>query len=477
MTTRRSIRGGGKKRGDPPAFEWIDSHFEKQLSDLSAILRIDNVVTRRDRCEEMARYLKDEIERLGGRAVLLDYGDLPFVYGSLDVGAPETLVIYRNYDIVPPEGADWSAPPYSGRTRSLDGIGKCIVSRGACDPKGPLWGVLRAVEALVRSSGRPPVNLIFLLEGDEQLGSPTLAKVIRDRRPTLEKAGGVLYPRFCQGRSGRPVLPLGVKGTLLIELICSGGAWGGPTRRSIHSGNAAWVASPAWRMVRALATLLDENERILVEGFYDDVVEVIEGDVDDPPAALGGIEDQFEFLKSRHVLRFKHDLPAPVIGRRYLGSPTFNLGNVLIHRTRPWSQFMLPTEVRAQVDLRLVPNQNPETILTAIRHHLNDHGFPDIELIRHLAYSPWSIDEDHPLVKTAGRTYASFGLQPEFHPSSGASLSFSLFEEIGLPLVVAGLGRGGRSFHTNEYVSIAGLRDFTKSIVRFLQEFASMEAA
>ncbi len=480
MTTSRTSKGRAGERANDQAFSWIDGHFEDHLADLRSILRIDNVVTRRDRCDEMARRLKDEIERLGGRAVLLDYGDLPFVYGSLDAGARRTLVIYRNYDIVPPEGADWSAPPFSGRVRNVDGLGECIVSRGACDPKGPLWGFLRAVESLVRTEERPPVNLIFLLEGDEQLGSPTLPKVMSDRRSTLEAADGVLYPKLCQGRGGRPVLPLGVKGTLLLELICSGGAWGGPTRRSIYSGNAAWVASPAWRMVRALSTLLDENERVLVEGFYDDIVEVIEEDPGPEEGAgneLGGIEDQFEFLKSQHVVRFKHDLPPRATCRRYLASPTFNLGNLLIHSTRPWSQFLLPTEVRAQVDLRLVPNQDPEAIVSAIGHHLKDHGFPDIEVVRRLSYRPWSIDRAHPLVGIARRVYDSFGVEPEIHPSSGASHSFSLFEEIGLPLVVAGLGRGGRSYHTNEFISIAGLRDFEKSMVRFLREFADMEAA
>ncbi|MFQ5877621.1 MAG: M20/M25/M40 family metallo-hydrolase [Acidobacteriota bacterium] len=472
-----STRSTGSGRGLAPdaALDWLGGNFERHLAGLREYLRVDNVVTRRDRCEEMARRLKVEIERLGGGASILDYGDLPFVYGAIDAGAERTLVVYRNYDIVPPEGADWSAPPFSGRVRQVEGVGDCIVSRGVCDPKGPVVGLLRAVEATVRADGRPPVNLIFLLEGDEQIGSPTLPKVIRDRRHHLREAQGVLYPKFCQGRSGRPILPLGVKGTLLLELICSGGAWGGPTRTSIHSGNAAWVASPAWRMVRALATLLDENENVLVDGFYDRVVQVI-GDDDGSPGGPGrpvsGIEDQYEYLKSRHVVRFKYDLPPAVLCRRYLEGATFNLGNILIHRTRPWSQFLLPTEVRAQIDVRLVPDQDPEAVVSALRHHLKDHGYPDIEVITHLCYRPWSIDEDHPLVETARRVYGSLGREPEVHPSSGSSHCFSLFQEIGLPLVVAGLGAGGRSFHTSEYASLAGILEFERSMVRFLREFA-----
>ncbi|HXH27452.1 MAG TPA: M20/M25/M40 family metallo-hydrolase, partial [Candidatus Polarisedimenticolia bacterium] len=347
---------------------------------------------------------------------------------------------------------------------------------GACDPKGPLVGSLRAVDAMIRSGGGLPANLIFLLEGDEQLGSPTLAKVIRDRRSELRAAHGVVYPKFCQARSGDPVLPLGAKGMLLLELIASGGAWGGPTRTSLHSGNAAWVASPAWRMTRALATLLDEEERVLVEGFYDDVVETIDADRGgEPEGRVGGIEDQFEFLRTHHVLRFKHDLPPESLCRRYLRSPTFNLGNVLIHRSRAWSHFLIPTEVRAHIDVRLVPDQDPEAIVTALRHHLKDHGFPDIEVITRLAYRPWSIDRDHPLVATLRRVYEGLGRTPEIHPSSGTSHSFALFDEVGLPMVVAGLGRGGRSFHTSEFASIDGLREFEISMVRFIHEFARGE--
>src|SRR5712692_945290 len=262
------------------ALAFIDASFEGHLADLQSYLKIDNLITHRDRCDEVARRLKDEIERLGGHASILDYGDLPFVYGAIEAGAPRTLVIYRNYDVVPPEGADWSAPPFSGRVRRIEGLGECLVSRGACDPKGPLVGALHAIEAVIRTAGRLPVNLVFLVEGDEQLGSPTLGKVLGDRRRDVAAAQGVLYPKFCQGRSGEPVLPLGVRGMLLLEFISSGGAWGGPTRTSIHSGNAAWVASPAWRMVRALATLTDEDEKVLVAGFYDDVVQTIDAEGD-----------------------------------------------------------------------------------------------------------------------------------------------------------------------------------------------------
>lgn len=471
----KTTRTGGPAALPGAAGEWIDRNFEGHLADLQSYLKIDNLITHRDRCDELARRLKGEIESLGGQASILDYGDLPFVFGAIDSGARRTLVVYRNYDIVPPEGADWSAPPFSGRLRQIDGLGDCIVSRGVCDPKGPLVGTFRAAEALLRADGRIPVNLLFLIEGDEQMGSPTLPKVIRDHRRDLREAHGVLYPRLCQGRAGDPVLPLGVKGILLLDLICSGGSWGGPTRRSIHSGNGAWVASPAWRMVRALGTLLDEDERVLVEGFDENVVSVIdaEGAGD---GGLGGIEDQYEYLKSRHVLRFKKDLPLAALCRKYLGSPTFNIGNLLIHRSRPWSQFLLPCEVRAQIDIRLVPDQDPESVVAAVRQHLKDHGFPDIEVVTRLAYRPWSIDRDDPLVETARRVYRAFGREPEVHVSSGTSQPFSLFHEIGLPLVVAGMGSGGRSFHTSEYASITGLRDFEKSIAGFFREFAAQEA-
>jgi len=461
-----------KAAADPAkTLVFIDKNFEDHLMSLREYLKIDNLITARHRCDEVARRLKGEIETLGGRASILDYGDLPFVYGAIDAGAKRTLVIYRNYDIVPPEGADWSAAPFSGKVRRMEGLGDCIVSRGVYDPKGPLIGTLRAIESILKTEGSLPVNLIFLLEGDEQLGSPSLARLVRERRAELKEAHGVLYPKFCQGRSGDPVLPLGVKGVLLLDLICSGGAWGGPTRTSIHSGNAAWVASPAWRMVKALSTLVDDNERVLVDGFHDGVVRVIGADLRKGSA----LEDQYEYLRRNHVLRFKMDLSPADLGRKYLESPTFNIGNLLIHSTRPWSRLQLPCEVRAQVDIRLVPDQDPDAVVEAIRRHLKKGGYGDVEVITRLAYRPWSIDEDHPLVAAARRVYASFGKEPEIQASAGTSHSFSLFDEVGLPLVVAGLGTGGRAFHSSEYASIAGIREFEKSMVRFLHEFAVPE--
>jgi acetylornithine deacetylase/succinyl-diaminopimelate desuccinylase-like protein len=447
----------------------IDADFSSHLSAIQEGLRIETTVTNRDACRRFCSRLVGEIEALGGEASIEEPGDLPAVFGRIDAGAPRTLLVYRNYDLIPADPTPWKVPPYSASVLDMEGVGEAVVGRGAAEPKGPLLAFLQALAAIKAAGEALPVNLLFLIEGDDQLGSPALPELVENRRTELGTADAVWIPKFSQSYSGVPVIPLGFKGLLVLELICAGGRWGGPSGVSLHSGNAAWIASPVWRLVQALASLTTEDEEVTVEGFYDDVVHPIDRSAPEHFSVAG---EMTAYLRENHVTRFKQDLPDEALFRRYLMSPTFNLSNLLVRPSSFWSHLVLPSEARAWIDIRLVPDMDPERVLQRIREHLEIMDYSDIEVIPHLAYRPWRIEADNPLVRAWTEVYRGFGLEPEHHPLSGTSQRLRIFrDELDLPVVVGGLGTCGKAYHDNEYAVVAGIRLFEKSVAEFLDRF------
>ena len=452
----------------------IEARFPNDLGEICDRLRVETTITNPDACSGFCRGLVQTIEDLGGEAEIREREGIPSVFGRIDAGAPRTVIVYKNYDVVPAEPTHWKMPPFSASILKREGKEEVVVCRGAAEPKGPLLGLLKALAAIQSTGSRFPVNLIFILEGDEQLGSPGLPGLMEEKRKELSEADAVWIPKFSQSYSGIPVIPLGFKGILMLELICSGGRWGGPSGLSLHSSNAAWVASPVWRLVQALSTMMTEEEEIAVEGFYDEIVHSIPKRI---PAhsALGA--EMVDYLREHHVICFKQDLPDVALFRRYLLSPTCNISNLLVHPSSIWSKLVLPSEARAWIDIRLVPDMDPDRILGRIREHLSVMGFGEIETVVHLAYPPCTLDPESPLVGIWQSIYRKHGREPEVHPSSGVSNRVALFgKQMGLPVCVGGMGTGGKAFHDNEYATVEGIRNFEKSAVEFLHAFAGMRA-
>ena len=448
----------------------IDERFGQHIEQIAEYIKVDNRITNIENVFTLTRMLKKEIEEMGGKASILDYGELPIIYGEIDCRSDRTLLIYKNYDISPPLSPRWKVNPFSAQIIDSPEYGKIMISRGANEPKGPLVGVLNVLRTIMEEEKRLPVNIKFILDGDRQLGSVSIPKFIIDRKKDFLDVKTVFVPRFCQSESGSPILYLGVKGLVLLEMICSGGAWGGPIGESLHSSNASWIKSPVWRLVKALSTIVDENERVLINGFYDDVVDVI--DLEEKEIKSGRLEI-VEFIRKNHAVRFKWELPDEDLFKKYIFTPTFNISNILVRPPAYWSKFVLPSEARAFMDIRLVPDMEPSRIVEAVRDHLRENGYDDIEIITHMQYPAWSIDSEDSSIQVMKDVYGDFGLESELHHMSGWSYPFYIFEkELNAPIVVGGLGRGGKAFSFDEYSTIEGIRLFEKSFASFLDKFS-----
>jgi acetylornithine deacetylase/succinyl-diaminopimelate desuccinylase-like protein len=422
----------------------------------------------------MAALVAQTITDLGGQAEVVPTKGWSVVYGELNAGAPRTLLLYGMYDVQPVTGEDWMVPPFGGEVVSLDGLGPCMVSRGVINQKGPLAGMFNAVESTLAVAGRLPVNVKFMIEGEEELGSRNLPAFVHGHQKRLQ-ADGVYFPSYGQDRHGKMRLWLGVKGILAFELVCRGGDWGGPTSRGIHGSHGAYIASPLWRMIHALSTLVDKDERVLIERFYDHVLPPTREDEE----LLGSLAQTFDpglVLQENDAKRFKYDLTGAPLLRRYLFDPIINIDGITSGYAGTAIKTLLPHEARAKLHVRLVPNMEPEEVREKLIAHLKRVGCADFEVHIEEGY-PWAkMRPSAPLIQAMVRTIRSFGLTPEIWPNIAGSAPFYLFSRVlHQPFVMGGLGHGARQHSSNEYATIEGMRRFEESVVRFIYEFAAIE--
>lgn len=453
----------------------IDENFQDHLRKVQEYVRQPSISADGTGIKETAEMTKGFIEEMGGSAKVVPTDGWPVVYGELFTDAQKTLLIYGMYDVQPVEEEKgmWVVPPFGGKIVDMKPFGKCLVNRGAINTKAPLRAFFNTCQSILKVEGKLPVNLIFAVEGEEELGSLHLPQFVQKHEKKLAKADAVFFPSAAQDPKGKVIMELGVKGIIYLDMISKGGEWGGPTTRGIHSGNAAWVDSPVWRLLWALTSMKTPNGKIAVKDFYENV---------SPPnpeeeELLRKLEKTFNEETIREeldVLRFSEGLHGIELLKRYLYSPTINIDGIIAGYVGPGTKTVLPHMAKAKVDIRLVPHMKTDEILEKFRNHLKKHGFADIEVDVHDCY-PWShVSMREEVVQAMLRTYRRHGFEPEIWPRIGGSAPFYLFNQppLSLPYIMGGLGHGSRAHSPNEYITVEGIRDNEKSIATFLHEYA-----
>ena len=442
--------------------------FEKEgLGRIQRFVRQPSISADGQGINEMSELLVREIEELGGTARTIETSGHPVVYGELDSGAPKTLLLYGMYDVQPVEGESWSVPPFSAEVVDLPGYGPSVVGRGIYNTKGPLAGFFNALHAAGEAGGLP-VNIKFLIEGEEELQSKHLKDVVRENKELLA-ADYAYFPFYSEDPAGKPMVFLGVKGILFFELISRGGEHGGPTERDVHGSNAVWFRSPAWDLTHALSSMISHDQKhVLIDGFYD---EVSSPSLEDEQL-LEALEESFTpetELETHGVRRFKYDLTGLDLLRKYLYQPTLNIDGIVGGHYGAGTKTVIPHEVRAKMDVRIVPSMDPERVKRLVREHLDRNGFGHIEMVVNDAY-PWAKTQaSNPAAQSMLRAMSSMDHEPEVWPHLGGSAPFYLLtKELGLPLAEGGLGHGGRPHSPDEYATVDGMRRFEASVLHFL---------
>jgi len=459
-------------------YAYIDAHLPEHLEQLRRWVRQPSVSAQNRGILEMANLLAEDLRTLGFKEVaLVPTSGYPGVWAYYDAGAKKTLVVYLMYD-VQPEETGWSVPAFDGALVDKP-LGKLLMARGAVNQKGPERAFLNALQAILDTEGKLPVNLMVAAEGEEELGSPHYREVIDKYEARLRSAEGVFFPMPSQDPSGNVSLPLGVKGILSFELEARGGERGGPTRAEIHSSLKAIVDAPALRLVQALATLTTpDGNTIRVPGYYDAIRSPnLEEQrlVNGAARAFAGREEALR--QTLGVARFSEGLAGRDLLSRWLFTTTININGLWSGYSGSGMKTILPHVATARLDSRLVPNQTPDAQLELIRKHLDANGFADV-IVRKLAgYPPAQSSVEAPLVQAAIGVFNKYGATPSVAPRLAGSAPYYLFtERLKLPMVAAGLGHGSGAHAPDEYLviepkpdsKVAGLAQMEKFYVDLL---------
>ncbi|MBI1296549.1 M20/M25/M40 family metallo-hydrolase [bacterium] len=449
----------------------IDRDIEQHITNIQEVIRQPSMSTTADGAEGIqttARLLRDKFAALGCKdAQIFETPGNPIVFGHLDAGAARTLIIYFMYDteaVLP--GEDWIAPPLDAQIVDMPPYGRCMVGRGVINTKGPMQAFLNTVEAFQQAGIALPVNLKFVAEGEEELGSGSLGAFIRDNVELLA-ADDLYFPMPRQQPNGRTAINLGSKRGVIFELECSGALWGrGPGRYEIHSGYGALVDNPTWRLIEALNCLTTDNgNTVLVEGFYDDVLPPNEEQATQLDR-LAHQWDEQEYKQLIGVDEFINGLTGRAALERLMFAPTLGIRGMYAGDARPGdvsvSKAIVPHRAVCKLNVSLVPDQNKEDLAQKIRAHLDKHGYSDIEMrLRPGTTSEpgsWGhVSEEDAIVKALIAGYRQFGVEPQIWPRSSGGWPGHLFQKyLGASFVSGGIGHGGRAHSPNEYIVIDG---------------------
>jgi acetylornithine deacetylase/succinyl-diaminopimelate desuccinylase-like protein len=408
----------------------------------------------------------------------------PGIFATLDSGAPKTLGLYFMYDVKQVDPAEWSSPPWDAALVDKPGLGKVVIGRGAVNQKGPEATFLAALHA-IRGAGRKlPVNLVFVAEGEEEIGSPHFHQVVHrpDVLAAVKKCSGIFMPSSSQGLDGEVTVTLGAKGVVELELISSGEKWGRGPRKDVHSSNKARLDSPAWHLVEALATLVapDGNDPA-IEGFAAKARPVSAAEKKMIAEAATRLSEA-NAKKLLGVDHWVHDVSWQEALELLVSRPTVNIEGLVGGYTGPGGKTILPGRAVAKIDMRLVPDMTAAEALAALKAHLAKKGFPDIEVKMSGGYDPTSTAEDADMIRVSNAVYRRHGIDPVLLPRNAGSWPGYVFtgEPLRLPAGHFGLGHGSGAHAPDEYYviesanpKVQGLDGATRSYVEFLYELGA----
>lgn len=442
-------------------FSKIDENAQLYTTWLQELCRQPSVAAQNRGMAETAALVARALEGVGVRAQTVPTGGFPVVYGELNRNVPgaRTLSFYNHYDVQPEDPLpEWDSPPFAAEIRN----GR-LYARGAADNKGNLVARLAAVHAY-RQVSEPPVNVKFIVEGEEEIGSPNLA-AFAEAHPDKVRADGCVWEFGYKNPDGQLQVSLGVKGMCYAELRVRG------ANTDLHSANAAVVENPAWRLVWALSTLKGADERVLIEGFYDRVLP--------PSAEETALLDEMAYNEAETLAQlglkgFLGGRTGRALKEALVFGPTCTICGLTSGYGGPGSKTVLPGTATAKLDFRLVPDQDPHEVLAALRRHLDAHGFGDIEITPYSLEHPAKTDLGAPLIETvlaqARRVYGRDATVNRLSPGTGPM--YPLCQAQGVPAVSFGVGHAGSNNHApNENIALQDFVDGIKMVAAVIHGF------
>ena len=354
----------------PALREYIHGNQDRFLKDIARLAAQPSISATNEGVEDCAVLVQKMLEEIGGKTKVLRLpGAAPLIYGEiLKPNSNKTILFYNHYDVQPVEPLElWKSPPFKPEIR--DGR---LYGRGVSDDKGQLVARLKLIESYMKVTGEPPCNIKFCFEGEEEVGSGHLHEYV-EKNAELFNSDAVLWEYGKIDSEGRPIIGLGVKGMIYVELVVR------TLDHDAHSAFAAALPNPVWRLVRLLNMIKDEKEHILIPGWYDH----LQGLTPDEQEILKREPSEAEsLLDSYGAEQFAGGMSLDQAKNALVTGPTANIAGIWSGYTGAGSKTVLPAEVHCKMDFRLVPGQNPEELLGNFMKFLAAHGFSDVKVQR-----------------------------------------------------------------------------------------------
>ena len=466
---------------EDPVVAQIAAQHDNTIKMLQEWIALPSIAAEDRNYPEGAEYMAELARNAGFTHVeIVPTKGKPGVFATLDSGAAATLALYFMYDVKQFDPAEWSSPPLEARLLDKPGLGKIIVGRGATNTKGPQTACLAALHAFKAAGQKPPVNLVLVCEGEEEIGSPNFKEIVfkPEVEAALRRSLGIIIPLGNQDLDGSVTINLGAKGLIEVELVSSGEKWGRGPSHDVHSSLEAQLDSPAWHLVQALHTLVEaDGHTPAVEGMFDRVKPlnaaekaILEESIpkrseSDAKAALG-------------VTRWYKDESWHDSLVRLVSQPTINIEGLVGGYTGPGGKTILPHRAVAKLDIRLVPDMTAQGTLELLRAHLAKHGFGDIEVNMSGGYDPTETSPDSKLIQGQIAAYRRMDVEPVLWPRLAGSWPGVTFTgpPLRLPAGMFGMGNGGGAHAPDEYFliepengDVASWDDAVRSYVELFQ--------
>ena len=477
--------------------QYIDDHIEEHIAHIRTWVQQPSVSWDNLGVADCAELVASSYRRLGCSEVkLIDGRFHPGVWAFYDAGATTTIHNYCMFDTRTVQPGRWTYDPWGAELVAVEPYSKVLVGRGALGAKGPYVAWLNALASIIAVEGTLPVNIMFLAEGEEIMGSPSYRDFVRRHADRLQHVDASFCPSCTQSAAGAVSLGLGLKGMIVVELTASGRSWGrGPTN-TIHSAGAALVDSPPFRLAQALTTLTkSDGTGCKVKGLeevwsYRKPLTSEEGLLLQELTARSADRDWREVLPLGGI----ENVPAadsklegiePLIG--YLYGPTLNIAGLRSGFLGPETgtiPYIIPAQATATIDMRLVIEMPPEEVIDHLRRHLDDHGFADIEIDVYAAFSHAQTAPSHPVVQAALATLRQWRIDPVVWPIEPGGGPWTVVPNaFDVPCLRGAAIGGGNRAATDEFMviegdgKVAGLADVEKYLVDLLTVYAEHGSA
>jgi acetylornithine deacetylase/succinyl-diaminopimelate desuccinylase-like protein len=448
---------------------FVQKNESRWLDELTDFLRIPSISTlpeHKDDVAHAAQFVADSLKHAGLENVeVIPTARHPLVYADwLHAPGKPTVLCYGHYDVQPPDPLDlWKSPPFEPSIR--DGN---IYARGACDDKGQMYMHIKAVEALrAVHRGKLPVNLKFLIEGEEEVGGESISKYVPKHRERL-KADVALVSDTELFADGVPTLCIGLRGLVYLEVEATGPA------RDLHSGMYGGAAPNAvYGLIELLSKAKGADGRIQIPGIYDGLVPP------DPAETESWNHLPFseeQFLKDEVGSIQLTGEPDQTVLARVWARPTFEVHGIAGGFTAAGAKTVIPAKATAKVSMRLVPKQDPQRVLAALKHWVKENTPRGIQTqVRVLSAGPAiSVNPSHPAIQIAAKAFSDILGKPTVFIRSGGSIPIvgEFATHLGIPTILMGFGLPDDGLHSpNEKYRISNYYQGIGTIAHFFEEY------